>query len=57
MEKFVIKIYTRKKNEQRINSCICLYYSQMKMWNEASAGILQCKWVFDRKVRDMMQFK
>lgn len=24
--------------------------------NEASAGIVRCKWVFDRKVRDTLQF-
>lgn len=28
----------------------------MKKQNEASAGILQCKWVFDRQVRDVMEF-
>lgn len=42
--------------QEKINNFICLHYNQMKKENEASAGILQCKWVFDRQVRDVMEF-
>lgn len=52
-----LKFIHGKKRAEDKQLYMFIYYSQMKMWNEASAGILQCKWVFDRKVRDMMQFK
>lgn len=65
MKKAMIKIYIHKKNGEdkqlyaRIYKCIYLYFIESNENGEkekASAGILQCKWVFDRKVRDMMQF-